>query len=658
MKIRVLPENIASKIAAGEVIQRPESAVKELMENSIDAGATEIDLVIKNAGRTLIRVIDNGEGMTEEDALVSIMKHATSKIVEESDLDAIKTLGFRGEALSSIVAVAQFEMKTGTSNEELSTVIKIDDSRTIYKDKGGYFKGTDLSVKNLFYNIPARRNFLKSDSTELRHVIDVFQRLALGRPDISFKFFTDDSIVHDFSACELDERLVQVFGDKVKNNTIFVEERTDYLSIKGYLGKPALVKKARGDQYLFLNGRFVSSKQVNFAVFNAYENFLEKGDYPFFVLFLEIDPAKVDVNVHPSKLEVRFDEEKDIYNFVSAVVRKGLGEFDLVPSLSFSVNSLGETAKLGFDNYSRTTRSDFSDRPESNQSFTNRGQRDFQSGSSSMSKRPLINDSDIDLIFGAISRTVETGEQTDDEDHPFADDSSSDGLGNATVPGGRTVSGGAYSERNAESYTPKIFERIPADTAETDSTPFIIQLHNKYILCQIKTGLMIIDQHVAHERILYEMAKKQLTEGIPLFQQLLFPKVIHTDPARVMLVKELQEYLQRLGFIVKAISNTDVVVECIPSQVKTGEEEKILLEILDQYIENKEEKILDATENMAKSFSCKAAIKAGERLSQEEMRRLIDELFATENPYVCPHGRPVVLKISLDEFDRRFGRTS
>jgi len=658
MKIRVLPENIASKIAAGEVIQRPESAVKELMENSIDAGATEIELVIKNAGRTLIRVIDNGEGMTEEDALVSIMKHATSKIVEESDLDAIKTLGFRGEALSSIVAVAQFEMKTGTSNEELSTVIKIDDSRTIYKDKGGYFKGTDLSVKNLFYNIPARRNFLKSDSTELRHVIDVFQRLALGRPDISFKFFTDDSIVHDFSACELDERLVQVFGDKVKNNTIFVEERTDYLSIKGYLGKPALVKKARGDQYLFLNGRFVSSKQVNFAVFNAYENFLEKGDYPFFVLFLEIDPAKVDVNVHPSKLEVRFDEEKDIYNFVSAVVRKGLGEFDLVPSLSFSVNSLGETAKLGFDNYSRTTRSDFSDRPESNQSFTNRGQRDFQSGSSSMSKRPLINDSDIDLIFGAISRTVETGEQTDDEDHPFADDSSSDGLGNATVPGGRTVSGGAYSERNAESYTPKIFERIPADTAETDSTPFIIQLHNKYILCQIKTGLMIIDQHVAHERILYEMAKKQLTEGIPLFQQLLFPKVIHTDPARVMLVKELQEYLQRLGFIVKAISNTDVVVECIPSQVKTGEEEKILLEILDQYIENKEEKILDATENMAKSFSCKAAIKAGERLSQEEMRRLIDELFATENPYVCPHGRPVVLKISLDEFDRRFGRTS
>lgn len=658
MKIRVLPENIASKIAAGEVIQRPESAVKELMENSIDAGATEIELVIKNAGRTLIRVIDNGEGMTEEDALVSIMKHATSKIVEESDLDAIKTLGFRGEALSSIVAVAQFEMKTGTSNEELSTVIKIDDSRTIYKDKGGYFKGTDLSVKNLFYNIPARRNFLKSDSTELRHVIDVFQRLALGRPDISFKFFTDDSIVHDFSACELDERLVQVFGDKVKNNTIFVEERTDYLSIKGYLGKPALVKKARGDQYLFLNGRFVSSKQVNFAVFNAYENFLEKGDYPFFVLFLEIDPSKVDVNVHPSKLEVRFDEEKDIYNFVSAVVRKGLGEFDLVPSLSFSVNSLGETAKLGFDNYSRTTRSDFSDRPESNQSFTNRGQRDFQSGSSSMSKRPLINDSDIDLIFGAISRTVETGEQTDDEDHPFADDSSSDGLGNATVPGGRTVSGGAYSERNAESYTPKIFERIPADTAETDSTPFIIQLHNKYILCQIKTGLMIIDQHVAHERILYEMAKKQLTEGIPLFQQLLFPKVIHTDPARVMLVKELQEYLQRLGFIVKAISNTDVVVECIPSQVKTGEEEKILLEILDQYIENKEEKILDATENMAKSFSCKAAIKAGERLSQEEMRRLIDELFATENPYVCPHGRPVVLKISLDEFDRRFGRTS
>lgn len=658
MKIRVLPENIASKIAAGEVIQRPESAVKELMENSIDAGATEIELVIKNAGRTLIRVIDNGEGMTEEDALVSIMKHATSKIVVESDLDAITTLGFRGEALSSMVAVAQFEMKTGTSNEQLSTVIKIDDSRTITKDQGGYFKGTDISVKNLFYNIPARRNFLKSDSTELRHVIDVFQRLSLGRPDVSFKFFTDDSLVHDFPACELVERLAQVFGDKVRNNTIFVEEKTDYLSIKGYLGKPALVKKARGDQYLFLNGRFVSSKQVNFAVFNAYENFLEKGDYPFFVLFLEIDPAKVDVNVHPSKLEVRFDEEKDIYNFVSAVVRKGLGEFDLVPSLSFTVNSLGETEKLGFDNYSRTQRSDFSDRPENTQRSANNGERDFRSGSSSIPKRPVINDSDIDLIFGAISRRVETGEETDDEDHPFADTGSGDGQGNATAFGGKSVSVGSYGDKNVDAYTPKIFERIPADTAETDSTPFIIQLHNKYILCQIKTGLMIIDQHVAHERILYEMAKKQLTRGMPLFQQLLFPKVIHTDPARVMLVKELQEYLQRLGFIVKVISKTDLVVESIPSQVKTGEEEKILLEILDQYIENREEKILDATENMAKSFSCKAAIKAGDRLSQEEMRRLIDELFATENPYVCPHGRPVVLKISLDEFDRRFGRSS
>ncbi len=642
MKIKVLPENIASKIAAGEVIQRPESAVKELMENSIDAGATEIELVVKNAGRTLIRVIDNGEGMPEEDALISVMKHATSKIKVESDLDAITTLGFRGEALSSMVAVAQFEMKTGTSTSQLSTVIRIDDSKTIFKDQGGYFKGTDISVKNLFYNTPARRNFLKSDSTELRHVIDVFQRLALSRPDITFRFFSDETRVHDYTSCSLEERLVQVFGDRVKNNTIFIEEKTDYLSMSGYLGKPALVKKAKGDQFLFLNGRFVSSKQVNFAVFNAYENFLEKGDYPFFVLFLEIDPKKIDVNVHPSKLEVRFDEEKDIYNFTSAVVRKGLAEFDLVPSLTFRSGSLESHTGLGFDNYSRTERRDFTDRPETSSGSYGGRQSGFQPGAY-QPKKTGINDSDIDLIFGALSKNIERGPQDGEIPHPFGDE---------------TTISGTTGQAREDVYTPKIFETIPAETTETDSTPFIIQLHNKYILCQIKTGLMIIDQHVAHERILYEMAKKQMTQGMPLYQTLLFPKVVSTDPARVMLVKELHDYLQRLGFIVKPISRTDVVIECVPPQIKDGEEEKIFLEILDQYIEYREEKILDSTENMAKSFSCKAAIKAGERLSQEEMRRLIDELFATENPYVCPHGRPVVLKISLDEFDRRFGRTS
>lgn len=642
MKIKVLPENIASKIAAGEVIQRPESAVKELMENSIDAGATEIELVVKNAGRTLIRVIDNGEGMPEEDAIISVMKHATSKIKVESDLDAITTLGFRGEALSSMVAVSQFEMKTGTSTSQLSTVIRIDDSKTIMKDQGGYFKGTDISVKNLFYNTPARRNFLKSDSTELRHVIDVFQRLAIGRPDITFRFFSDEARVHDYTSCTLEERLVQVFGDRVKNNTIFIEEKTDYLSMSGYLGKPALVRKAKGDQYLFLNGRFVSSKQVNFAVFNAYENFLEKGDYPFFVLFLDIDPKKIDVNVHPSKLEVRFDEEKDIYNFTSAVVRKGLAEFDLVPSLTFRTGSLESHTGLGFDNYSRTERRDFTDRPETASGSFGSRQTGFQQGGY-QPKSPRINDSDIDLIFGALSKNIERGPEDSDISHPFEDDAPPPALTGHT---------------REDVYTPKIFETIPAETTEADSTPFIIQLHNKYILCQIKTGLMIIDQHVAHERILYEMAKKQMTQGMPLYQTLLFPKVVSTDPARVMLVKELHDYLQRLGFIVKPISRTDVVIECVPPQIKDGEEEKIFLEILDQYIEYREEKILDSTENMAKSFSCKAAIKAGERLSQEEMRRLIDELFATENPYVCPHGRPVVLKISLDEFDRRFGRTS
>ncbi|MFO7444753.1 MAG: DNA mismatch repair endonuclease MutL, partial [Ignavibacteriaceae bacterium] len=470
-KIKILPENIANKIAAGEVVQRPESVVKELMENSIDAGSKTIELIIKKAGKSLIQVCDDGSGMAEEDALLCILKHATSKIIEYEDLEAIATLGFRGEALSSISAVSQLEIRTERPDDEVGTLIRMDDPSTIVKEKGSFAKGTTISVKNLFFNTPARRNFLKTDATELKHIIDTFNKIALSHPDLSFRLYNDDELIFDYSAGDLEKRIKQVFAENMLDALIPVEERTDYLTIYGYVGKPTLLKKSKGEQYLFLNNRYVVSKQINHAVFTAYENILEKGDYPFFVLFIELDPHKIDVNVHPSKLEVRFDDEKDIYNFVLAVIRKSLGTHDLVPAMAFT--GTGEdTEKLRFNNFNRVDKNDFSDRP----SFTEKKSY----------ARTDFSDNDIDLIFGAIPDNARRVEKSEGPlSHPFEN-----------------------NEMPAATETREIFHTSSkhAEMKTEEDLPFLIQLHNKYILSQIKTGLMIIDQHVAHERILYEKA--------------------------------------------------------------------------------------------------------------------------------------------------------
>jgi DNA mismatch repair protein MutL len=616
VKIKILPENIANKIAAGEVVQRPESVVKELIENSIDAGANTIELIIKHAGKSLIQVIDDGMGMTEEDALMCVMKHATSKISQVEDLDSISTLGFRGEALSSIASVSQLEIKTETREEELGTLIRIDDGVTIHKEKGSFPKGTTISVKNLFFNTPARRNFLKTDNTELKHIIDIFNKIALSHNKITFKLYNDDDIICDYPSGTLDDRISQVFADNMRDALIPVEERTDYLNIYGFVGKPSMLKKSKGDQYVFLNWRYVVCRPINHAVFTAYENILEKGDYPFFVLFIELDPKRVDVNVHPSKLEVRFDDEKTIYNFVLAVIKKSLGTHDLVPSMMFT-QPIEEGEKMRFDNFNRLEKHDFSDRPSlvENKSYA----------------KTNFSDRDIDLIFSSIPETTTQTEPKESVTPPFE----------------KTESREIYHQ----------FEEHANEVRREDETPFIIQLHNKYILSQIKSGLMIIDQHAAHERILYEKALKRFEANMPFSQQLLFPKTIDFDPARFAILKEINPFLTKLGFAVKFFGKNTIVIEGVPEDIKKGSEEKVLLDLIEEYTINLKEKKLEERENIAKSYSCKTAIKAGDYLNEKEMRLLIDQLFATSMPYVCPHGRPIVIKISLEEFDRRFGRT-
>jgi DNA mismatch repair protein MutL len=608
-KIKILSDSLASKIAAGEVVQRPESVVKELLENAVDADATSIELIVKQAGKSLIQVCDNGTGMTEEDALLCIQKHATSKISSIEDLESIKTLGFRGEALSSIASVCQLEIRTETRNAEIGTLLKIESENEITTEKISASKGTCVAVKNIFYNIPARRKFLKSDNTELKHIIDTFNRISLAHPEIAFKFYNADNLVFDYPIGNIEERIQQVFADNMMEALIPVVQETDYLSLKGYIGKPSIFRKSRGEQYLFLNKRFVINKNINHAVFTAFENILEKGDYPFFILFLTLDPKKVDVNIHPSKLEVKFDDEKDIYNFILSVVRKSISSHDLVPTMSID-NSNSEGEKLSFNPFTSVKQNDFSDRPN----FTQREKRE----------NTVVTDEDIDLVFSSLTQNI--------------------------LP----------DKSKSTSYDPADtrFDKQIEHSASTEiQTTFLIQLHNKYILSQIKSGLMIIDQHVAHERILYEKVLSRLEANMPFIQQLLFPLKIQFDIASYEILKELDSMINKLGFKLKYLPKSYVLIEGVPDDIKNGSEEKILREFVSEYLINQREKQLEEKDNLAKSYSCKAAIKAGDKLSEKEMRLLIDQLFATSMPYVCPHGRPIVIKISLEEFDRRFGRT-
>jgi len=606
-RIKILPDNLASKIAAGEVVQRPESVVKELLENAVDADSTSIELIVKQAGKSLIQVCDNGTGMSEEEAILCIHKHATSKISSMEDLESITTLGFRGEALSSIASVCQIEIRTEIKDAEIGTLLKVESENEIITEKISAPKGTCIAVKNIFYNIPARRKFLKTDSTELKHIIDTFNRIALAYPEISFKFYNSENLIFDYKTGNLEERIQQVFADNMMEALIPVKQETDYLSLNGYIGKPSIFKKSRGEQYLFLNKRFVINKNINHAVFTAFENILEKGDYPFFILFVTLDPKKVDVNIHPSKLEVKFDDEKDIYNFVLSVVRKSIGSHDLVPTMSFE-NVISQGERLSFNAFNAVKQNDFSDRPV----FNEREKRE----------RTTVTDEDIDLVFGSLTKNI--------------------------LPG----SSSGYEQ------TENKFEKQVEHSASTEiETTFLIQLHNKYILSQIKSGLMIIDQHVAHERILYEKVLSRLDANMPFTQQLLFPIKIQFDIASYEILKELNLIVTKLGFRLKYLPKSYVMIEGVPDDIKNGSEEKILREFILEYVNNQTEKQLEEKDNVAKSYSCKAAIKTGDKLSEKEMRLLIDQLFATSMPYVCPHGRPIVIKISLEEFDRRFGRT-
>lgn len=611
-----MPEHLANKIAAGEVVQRPESVVKELLENCIDAGATSIRIVIRDGGKSFIQISDDGIGMSEEDASRAFLRHATSKISSYEDLEHIQTLGFRGEALASIAAVAQVELKTRNENDDAGTVVRIEGGEVKEKGKTGIPQGTTITVKNLFFNTPARRHFMKSNNTEFKHVYDVVQRIALSHPEIALQLVSDDENLLDVKSSSIDERVKDLYGERFFETLVPVQEQTEILSLSGYLGKPEFVRRSKVDQFFFLNGRYIVSRSLNHAVFSGYEHLVEKGNFPFYLLFIDLDPEKVDVNVHPSKMEVKFADEQAVYRIVMAVVRKTLGINDLVPSLN--VNQSSNDSHLATLHHTAIPRF-FSPQPDTVRQNT---------APSSFSPEPSM------------------PSQTSSEVFPFDFDKFFSSL---------------PSSRDSQVVTPESRTlQFTHGTREGESVEgkAIWQLHNKYILAQIRTGLMIIDQHVAHERILYERALTSFHNAVPSSQQLLFPHTIQVTPGDYALVSEILPPLQLLGFELKLFGKNTVVLEGVPTDVKAGSESTILQDILDEFKNNQHRVKLEARDNVAKSFACKAAIKAGDPLTEVEMRVLIDQLFATAMPYVCPHGRPILVKVSLTELDRRFMRTS
>ncbi len=613
-RVQILPDHLANKIAAGEVIQRPDSVVKELLENSLDAGATSVLIRIEDGGKKLIQVVDDGSGMDEQDATNSFLRHATSKIGSYEDLEAIQTYGFRGEALASVAAVAQVTMKTRRHEDDAAVVVQIDGESKPRVSREGREPGTSMIVQNLFFNTPARRKFLKSNNTEFRHIYDTVQRIALSHPEVGLKFISDDEVVLDLKPAELGQRVIDIFGERLSEGMVWMEEKNDLLTLSGYIGKPTFGQKSRANQFLFLNKRYIVNRNISHAIFSAYEHLLIKGTFPFFLLYLDIDPHSVDVNVHPSKMEAKFEDEQMIYRFASTAVRKCLSTNNLVPAMTFSGQD-DESSSLQFTNRQHSWPSS----PSMNDWFPDRSQVDKSTGEIFTRQEPL----------------------------PFQT--------RPPGPGGTEITERLLGSMDARPSVagPENEEAQP----KQNPSRLVWQLHNKYIITQIENGVMIVDQHVAHERVLYERILERFTRNASASQQLMFPVTVEISPADYSLLTELLPQIELMGFSIKLFGKNTIVIDAVPPEVKVGIETKIVEDLLTMYREYHQHGISDERDALAKSFSCKAAIKAGDKMNDQEIRSLLDQLFSTSMPYVCPHGRPVVLKISIDELDRRFGRS-
>ncbi len=615
--IKLLPDSVANQIAAGEVVQRPASAVKELLENAIDSGADKIQLIVKDAGKSLIQVIDNGCGMSATDARMCFERHATSKINKAEDLFAIRTMGFRGEAMASIAAIAQVELKTRRHEDELGTTITIEGSSVIRQEPCSTPAGSSISVKNLFYNIPARRNFLKSNPVETRHIIDEFQRVSLAHPEIYFTMHHDGQEVYHLPQTQLKQRIIHLLGNHYNEKLVPVDEETTIIQVKGFVGKPSSAKRTRGDQFFFVNNRFIKDAYLNHAVKIAFEQLLPDEYYPLYYLFIEIDPAKIDINVHPTKTEIKYQDEKAIYAIIRSAVKRSLGRYNITPTLDFNQETAFQ--KMITDKpLDEITPPSIKFNPDFNP---------FQEQQKSTKEIPFLRTiGEKKIIPNNWDTLYEIASKREDEQQSFS------------LNSGKSVS-------------------INEGAIESLSGRQVFQLHQKYIITQIKSGFMLVDQQAAHERVLYERFLVQLEQNKGVSQQSLFPQTVTLNTTDFALANELLPDFQALGFQIRDFGKNTLVIEGVPADIPENNDLAIMLEELIEGFKNNHSILkLDKRDNLARTLAKNSAIKAGTTLETEEMNDLIDQLFACQMPNMAINGKQIIIKITLEELAERFAK--
>ena len=592
--IKLLPDSVANQIAAGEVIQRPASVVKELMENAVDAEATSIKVIIKDSGKTLIQVIDDGTGMSETDARLSFERHATSKISSANDLFAIRTKGFRGEALASIAAVSMVELRTRKKENDSGTLILINGSRVESQEPCSSPAGSGFSVKNLFYNIPARRKFLKSDNTEMRHIITEFQKVVIAHPAIRFSLQHNDTEIYDLPASNHRQRIIGVFGKQISNDLITLETGTVLINIRGFVGKPENARRTYGEQFFFVNDRFMKHPYFHKAVVEAYQNILPADSVPSYFIFMEIDPASIDINIHPTKTEIKFEDERAIWQILMASVREALGRFNIVPSLDFDSEAL-------IDIPVRSAAQGIPDQP-------------------SIEINPRYDPFAGEYEPARANRFIERFERENALDWEKL-----------------------YSPGDA-----------PTGIPQVEPERKFFQIKNKYIVCPVKSGLMIIDQKRAHERILFERFFENLSNDLGVSQTEMFPVEMQLNPADVYLLNEIEDFLHLLGFNIKYTGENKLLVLGRPFDSGQADPVALLEIILDDYKKTRSDPSAEIKEKVASAMACASAIPYGKILQKNEMEELFDALFACRAPNYSPKGRPVISIVTLEDIDKRF----
>ncbi len=589
--IQLLPDTVANQIAAGEVIQRPASAIKELLENAVDAGSKRIELYVKDSGKTLLQIIDDGCGMSPTDARMAFERHATSKIRSAEDLFSIRTMGFRGEALASIAAISHVEIKTRRQGDELGTIIEIEGNEIKNQQPAGTAVGTSILIKNLFYNVPARRNFLKSNSIEARHINDEFERIAYGNPEIFFSLHQNGLEIFRLPASNLRQRIVNINGSQYNERLVPVNENTSILSINGFIGKPEFSKKNRGEQFFFVNKRFIKDGYLNHAVTNAFQELLPNNSFPSYWLYIDIEPSRIDVNIHPTKTEIKFEDERSVYAIVRAAVKRSLGQYSLTPTIDF----------------------------ESEKTF----------------------DIPHSMRYQAVQKP---GITVNTDFNPFRQEKS------ISTSGWQKLYEASSKPPTHPEFENQNFSAI-LNSEEKNENAFQI---GPYIISKIKEGLLVVDAVAAHERILYQKFSKQLENGKPLSQQSLFPQTITFSPSDFQLIKEIESDIRMLGFDLQEFGQNTYAIQGIPTEIDKGNEKEILESIIEQFKHNSTELSTGLRENILCSMSRSIAIRKNSVLSNQEMKTILHELQFCEKSEHGLNGKPCMILLKTGDLADRF----